>query len=182
MFLLALAVGLTTAQADLTYQSNNAVYTSRENYVVCSECPAATLKLPAPITPKAAPVKVAPIHIQVADILPKRFVPAPLPPVKETVYFDLGSARLKDTEKKKLDRIDKGRKYSVTGYTCNLGPPGVNERLAKKRAEAVAAYLGKDSTTTVEGKGKCCYVENGESKANRRVEIISVVKKGGENE
>lgn len=181
LVLAVLVAGLSTAQIDHTYQATNAVYASNKNYVLCATCPESTPKTPIPPAPKEE-AKPAPVRIQFAELLAKKkaSAPLPLPQIKETVYFDLGSAKLKDSEKLKIDRIDKGRKYSVTGYTCDLGNAKVNDRLALKRADSVAKYLG-NAASEITGKGNCCYADTDNRKANRRVEIISVTK-GGENE
>lgn len=60
----------------------------------------------------------------------------------------------------------------VKGFTCDLGPKGYNDRLAMKRALAVASLLGKAGVKIedVSGEGKCCYVP-GARRLSRRVEI-----------
>lgn len=91
---------------------------------------------------------------------------------KKTVYFTRDSAKLTDDAKAVLDAIRIGVPVSVTGYTCPLGTPEHNQRLAKKRARAVADYLrGRGVTIKIaHGKGGCCFV-NCDLKKNRRVVI-----------
>jgi len=90
--------------------------------------------------------------------------------VTETVYFDFDSFVLKPEEKAKLDSLSKDTQYRVTGYTCDIGGRGYNDRLALNRARAVQNYLGS-IVREVDGKGKCCYVDLKERWRNRRVEI-----------
>lgn len=181
MLILALVAGFATAQIDHTYQSANAVYASNQNYVLCVTCPEATPKTPVPLPLKvekaepavdAAKVEKAPIHLNFAGLLRKKAAPVVLPEIKETVFFDIGSAKLKNTEIMKLDAMDKDREYSVTGYTCDLGSADVNDALALERAKTVAKYLG-DIVFEIAGKGKCCFTEPQNRDADRRVEIIS---------
>ncbi len=85
------------------------------------------------------------------------------------VYFDLGSYVLRDSEKEKLKMLPRGKRYEITGYTCDLGSKRINDELARNRALEVKKYLGSPSDAV--GKGKCCYVDLKERWKNRRVEI-----------
>ena len=87
----------------------------------------------------------------------------------ETVFFGFDSSFLRDSEKAKLDLLDKSAAYKITGYTCDIGTKVYNDALALRRAKAVAAYMGVHSVT--EGRGKCCYVDLKNRPRNRRVEI-----------
>ncbi|WP_029523617.1 OmpA family protein [Persephonella sp. KM09-Lau-8] len=95
------------------------------------------------------------------------------------VYFPFDSAKLTDKERKKLDlflrKITKHRNYRVkiTGFTDKVGTKEYNDKLALKRAKAVASYLkskNKRLKVSVSGFGKCCYVSEKDEK-NRRAEV-----------
>lgn len=66
---------------------------------------------------------------------------------------------------------------SVFGYTDNYGTEKYNRDLAKRRADAVAAFLTKAGFVVKEivGEGSCCYLVDDEGKegqhVNRRAEI-----------
>jgi outer membrane protein OmpA-like peptidoglycan-associated protein len=70
----------------------------------------------------------------------------------------------------------------VNGFTCDLGSKAYNDRLALRRAEAVAEILGDEGFKIVEiaGEGKCRYVQ-GERKRSRRAEI-TVLRSPGKDE
>jgi hypothetical protein len=70
----------------------------------------------------------------------------------------------------------------VKGFTCDLGSKAYNDRLALRRAEAVAEILGDEGFKVVEiaGEGKCRYVP-GERRYSRRAEI-SVLRSPGKDE
>jgi hypothetical protein len=91
---------------------------------------------------------------------------------KKTVYFARDSAEVTHEAKAVLDSISIDVPVSVTGYTCPLGTPEHNQRLAEKRARAVADYLCRRglTITSAHGKGGCCFV-NCDLKKNRRVVI-----------
>jgi len=73
----------------------------------------------------------------------------------------------------------------IEGRTDDLGTQLFNDRLARNRAEAVAAFLkqrGVTSAVTIQSKGKCCYLTANRSEAarakNRRVDLqISTTQK-----
>ncbi len=88
---------------------------------------------------------------------------------QETVYFDLDSCILKESEKLKLDSLDRSKTYEIVGYTCDLGSKSYNDSLALKRAVAVRDYLGVDGKA--QGNGKCCYLDKKDRAKNRRVEV-----------
>ena len=71
-----------------------------------------------------------------------------------------------------------GDSILVEGRTDDLGSQAFNDRLARKRAEVVAAYLmrlGVRSPIDIRSQGKCCYAianNSDESRAiNRRVDL-----------
>lgn len=99
-----------------------------------------------------------------------------------SVTFQFASAMLSDpaeTEiKKAVTLIQPGDSILVEGRTDDLGSQAFNDRLAKRRAEVVAAYLerlGVKSPVEIRSQGKCCYAianNSDESRAiNRRVDL-----------
>ncbi len=66
------------------------------------------------------------------------------------IYFDTGSAKLKDAERKKIVEQAKAAKANyvqlicLRGTTDKQGDPKANERLSNARAQAVAAELAKN--------------------------------------
>lgn len=76
-------------------------------------------------------------------------LPAPLPASSQlaTVQFDLGATELSEADQKGLGEVlrhigeKKPRTIVIEGFTCTLGSPEVNQRLAEARGEAVRDYL-----------------------------------------
>jgi outer membrane protein OmpA-like peptidoglycan-associated protein len=99
-----------------------------------------------------------------------------------SVTFQFASATLSDLAemeiKKAVALIEPGDSILVEGRTDDLGSQAFNDRLARKRAEVVAAYLkrlGVKSPIEIRSQGKCCYAianNSDESRAiNRRVDL-----------
>lgn len=99
-----------------------------------------------------------------------------------SVTFQFASATLSDpaeTEiKKAVSLIEPSDSILVEGRTDDLGSKAFNDRLAKRRAEVIAAYLkrlGVKSPIDIRSQGKCCYAianNSDESRAiNRRVDL-----------
>lgn len=95
------------------------------------------------------------------------------------VYFPFDSAKLTDKERKKLDfflqKVNRHKNYrvKVTGFTDKAGSKEYNDKLALKRAKAVASYLKSKNgklKVSVLGFGKCCYVSE-KDEENRRAEV-----------
>ncbi len=148
----------------------------RSDWRICDqrECPAPTSKtvLLVAASPTVAPVfKEPPKPIQVARKL------APV-----SVTFQFASAALSDLAEMEIRRavalIQPGDSILVEGRTDDIGSQAFNDRLARKRAEVVAAYLkrlGVKSPIDIQSQGKCCYAianNSDESRAiNRRVDL-----------
>jgi outer membrane protein OmpA-like peptidoglycan-associated protein len=105
------------------------------------------------------------------------------------VNFDFDKIILSKVEKQKImNQVWKLRKPStpikIIGYTDSQGSEAYNQTLSENRAKSVAAFLiGLGIHTKwieMEGKGETSLLNNdktlGEHFANRRVEIIYVVK------
>jgi outer membrane protein OmpA-like peptidoglycan-associated protein len=101
-----------------------------------------------------------------------------------SVTFQFASATLSGLAemeiKKAVALIQPGDSIFVEGRTDDLGSQSFNDRLARKRAEVVAAYLkrlGVKSPIDIRSQGKCCYAianNSDESRAiNRRVDLHS---------
>ena len=101
-----------------------------------------------------------------------------------TVHFSFDSSEIRRAERAAIDaRIaELGRhQVKVIGYTDAIGPLPYNQRLALRRAQAVAKLLASNgiapSIIEPEGRGRCCYVapnDTAEGRArNRRAEIFT---------
>ena len=160
--LCAALLAVSQATADMTAEAKIARYEKGDIFMVTLDKPVVEPKTPY-IKPVLPVKKIAKLTIKPEDLLP---------PAKkeqtETVHFDLNSAALKKQEKKKLDAIATKEKVSITGYTCDTGQKGYNDKLALRRAKTVQNYLKTDAKA--EGNGKCCYVSDQKS-ANRRAEV-----------
>ncbi len=122
---------------------------------------------------------------------PRPVVPAPAPKVAEkppvervpiVVRFEF--ARAKPTKdgmealQNAASSIRPGDILHIEGHTDDRGGQGYNDRLARSRAQFVAAWLKKrdiKNPLEIEAHGKCCYVvpndSEGQRALNRRVEI-----------
>lgn len=155
----------------------------RDEWRTCTEsetCPKPTPKtiaLPAPISDPASMPAPAP-QPQVtgqARENPER--------VRLVVHFEFAKATPTKAGlgelRKMLSRIREGDAIRIEGHTDDIGTDVFNDRLARKRAEFVAAWLKRHGVTNpmeVEAKGKCCYVAANDSDdgraANRRAVVI----------
>ena len=118
--------------------------------------------------------------------------PKPVP-VKTTrtvsVPFQLASARVNRQAESILRSTfahkDAGDSILIEGRTDDLGSQSFNDRLARNRAEAVAAFikqLGVTGVVTIQSQGKCCYLTANRTEEarvrNRRVDLqISTTQK-----
>ena len=133
-------------------------------------------------TQKTVVVDPPPVVIPAVSVAPKQ-VPEP---VKTTltlsVRFHLASARLtpqaESVLRKEFASRDVIDSIVIEGRTDDLGSQSFNDRLARNRADAVAAFLkqiGVSGAVTIQSQGKCCYVtanRSGETRArNRRVDL-----------
>ena len=138
------------------------------------ECPKPTAKTVLLVAgpPTAEPVvREPPKPAQVA----RKLVPM-------SVTFQFASAALSDLAemeiKKAVALIEPGDSILVEGRTDDVGTQAFNDRLAKRRAEVVAAYLkrmGVRNPIELRSQGKCCYaIANNSDEAraiNRRVDL-----------
>lgn len=166
----------------------------RLRFVVCSDCPQRTPKtLPgqlvagdarasastAPRTVPPTPSKSAPVSAPTA----KRFV--------ATVNFALNSSQLRPPALEQLSALSPVLVFAtdveVTGYTDDLGPEPLNQRLALARASAVVHALrpalgasgrfgGDAPLPEAQGQPLCCYLNDNrgerERAKNRRAEVV----------
>ena len=69
--------------------------------------------------------------------------------VLNNVFFEKGSADLKEESKIELEKLTRlikdnpGLRVQINGHTDNIGTPEFNMELSEKRAEAVYAFLVK---------------------------------------
>lgn len=109
-------------------------------------------------------------------------------PVIPPVFFELAGFSLsREAESRILaalvdNRVDKASPLKITGYTCDLGPPRINEALAMKRAVTVARFLRVHGykAITVQGDAGQGQRHNAPETRhlNRRVEISILAKPG----
>jgi outer membrane protein OmpA-like peptidoglycan-associated protein len=127
----------------------------------------------------------SPKETQVAETSPA--LPVPKITIEKTIHFTFDSSKVRDRQSVTL--LANALKSDpaligvrVVGYTCDLGSKTHNNRLALRRAEAVAEILGDEGFKIVEigGEGKCCYVP-GARRYSRRAEI-SVLRSPGKDE
>ena len=148
----------------------------RSDWRLCDhgECPRPTSKS---VLLVAAPPTVEPVVREPPK--PVR-VARKLDPI--SVTFQFASATLSGLAemeiKKAVALIEPGDSILVEGRTDDIGSQAFNDRLARKRAEVVAAYLkrlGVKSPIEIRSQGKCCYAitnQTDESRAiNRRVDL-----------
>ena len=148
----------------------------RSDWRLCDqgECPNPTSKT---VLLVAAPPTVEPVFREPPKPV---HVARKLAPI--SVTFQFASATLSDMAemeiKKAVALIQPGDSILVDGRTDDIGSQAFNDRLARKRAEVVAAYLrrlGVRSLVEIRSQGKCCYAlanTSDESRAiNRRVDL-----------
>ena len=110
-------------------------------------------------------------------------VPQDVGPQKSSIYFDTGSARVRDSEKAAL--TDAGNFLSqypiahvqIDAYTDTVGSANANKALAQRRAKAVMAAMSEAGVplaadVSVKAVGEAEGADNTESQENRRVDII----------
>lgn len=148
----------------------------RSDWRLCDhgECPRPTSKS---VLLVAAPPTVEPV---VREPTKPIQVARKLAPISMT--FQFASAALSDLAEMEIRKavalIEPDDSILVDGRTDDIGSQAFNDRLARKRAEVVAAYLkrlGVKSPIEIRSQGKCCYAianNSDESRAiNRRVDL-----------
>ncbi|MEM3793357.1 MAG: OmpA family protein [Candidatus Bathyarchaeia archaeon] len=166
--ILILLAWLATAQIDFdfTREPSTGIYIREKTFAVTDR-----IVEPTPKTVRVVHVVRAPEKVEIRQETPASVTQkAPRTErVREVVYFDFDSARINPAEASKLEPLrGKKGKFTITGYTCDIGTKAYNDRLALRRAEAVRNFLGVDAE--VAGRGKCCYV-SADRRKNRRAEI-----------
>lgn len=161
----------------------------RDEWQTCTEsetCPKPTPKtiaLPAPVPAPASMPTPAP-QTQLTGQAPEN-----PERVRLVVHFEFAKATPTKAGlgelRKMLSRIREGDAIRIEGHTDDIGTDVFNDRLARKRAEFVAAWLKRHGVTNpmeVEAKGKCCYVAANDSDdgraANRRAVVILKAARG----
>lgn len=166
----------------------------RLRFVVCSDCP--------PRTPKTLPGKAVTADARSSMPVPARSAPtSSSPPVlvaprqdkrfMATINFALNSSKLRPAALQQLEALLPVMVFAtdvqVTGYTDDLGPPALNQRLALARASAVVHAMkpaigaggrheGAEPLPTPQGRPLCCYLTDNRSESeratNRRAEVV----------
>ncbi|WP_081601660.1 OmpA family protein [Thiobacillus denitrificans] len=181
--------------------------TKRPRFIICGgaiPCAEATIKtldnrheepvLVVQAQPAATAPAVTEKHEENADkaakdALAEETKAAPAKDIDVSVRFDFGSAVLDHYAKSTLADLvmgqhKEGQDIRISGYTDAVGGKKINDRLARKRAEAVKTYLlraGVEPSLIQIGSvsGKCCYAESNKTKAgraaNRRAEVKSSI-------
>lgn len=166
--------------------------TDDRQFVVCEN------RLRTPLVPELSPPPIAvrfgtdpakplesPKETQVAEA--SSSLPDPKTTLEKIIHFAFDSSKVRDRQGVTL--LARSLKSDpaligvrVVGFTCDLGSKSHNDRLALRRAEAVAQILGDEGFKIVEiaGEGKCCYVP-GERRHSRRAEI-SLLRSPGKDE
>lgn len=131
---------------------------------------------PAPVVEKAQPVvETAAVEEKKPEVV--ETAPADLP----AIYFANNSSRLTQKEADKLDAVAEMMKaqpdvtLSIVGHASNIGSKAYNDRLSKRRANAVKALLvrrGIDAARLKPVVGRGIDRDAADSKQARRVELI----------
>ena len=131
---------------------------------------------PAPVVEKAQPVaETAAVEEKKPEVV--ETAPADLP----AIYFANNSSRLTQKEADKLDAVAEMMKaqpdvtLSIIGHASNIGSNAYNDRLSKRRANAVKALLvrrGIDASRLKPVVGRGIDRDAADSKQARRVELI----------
>ena len=123
-------------------------------FTLCSDCPAPTRKVLAPVPP---PIRLV-----------EKPKPKPVPPPQEeritrAVHFPFASSRLTAGERQALASLRplllEARSIALTGHTDRVGNPAFNHRLALRRAETVRQALldlGIPEGRIVRVEAECC--------------------------
>lgn len=162
----------------------------RLRFVVCSDCPQRTVKTLPGQSAVAESRPTATTVVRTAPIPSPKPSSAALPEHKRfvaTVHFALNSSKLRPAQREQLAALLPVLVFAtdlqVTGYTDDLGPPALNDRLARARASAVVRAIGAsdryegDAPLPVpQGRPLCCYVTDNRSEQerapNRRAEVV----------
>ncbi|UKK57626.1 OmpA family protein [Prevotella communis] len=156
--------------------------------------PAPVVEEPAPIVAEPAPQPVVEEHPAVEQpiveqpVVETAAVEEKKPEVVETapadlpaIYFANNSSRLTQQEADKLDTVSEMMKaqpdvtLSIIGHASNIGSNAYNDRLSKRRANAVKALLvrrGIDASRLKPVVGRGIDRDAADSKQARRVELI----------
>lgn len=182
----------TVLQKDYTYRYGSARDTADgRQFVICANQPRTSLIAelsPPPIAVRfgSDPAKSfeSPKETRAAETVPAS--PDPQTTLVKTIHFALGSSEVRDRQglgllARSLTSDPALIGVRVKGFTCDLGSKSYNDRLALRRAVAVAEVLGDEGFKVVEigGEGKCCYAP-GARRNSRRAEI-SVLRPPGKD-
>lgn len=173
-------------------------YGAQADFIQCvpPQCPVRTPKtLGAPWMPEA-PVTPAPEAAPSAASVPlPEATPEPNPqgshanaPEQLTwsVPFAFGSAQLgaqaQSVLRQVIDELPPSSRITIAGRTDSSGPAGVNDALARARADAVRKHLlharpDLAGAITLDAQGDCCFAASNDTATgrarNRRVEILA---------
>lgn len=173
--LLVAGCAITPTETRLVTPRAHGVGWGGQDWRVCAEgvCPGATPKtlvMPAPVP--------APENRPAPTVKPRPAVER----VPISVHFDFAEADLTKAGLAQLNQvlplIRDDDTLLIHGRTDALSSTKFNDRLARRRADVIAAWLkqrGVKNPMEIEAQGRCCYVASNDSDegraANRRVEI-----------
>jgi outer membrane protein OmpA-like peptidoglycan-associated protein len=186
---------VTVEQSPQTHQkSGRLIEWVGERWALCDEpnCPQRTPKTVellahAPVMPSVPMPAKTPERAAVQPVERKQQEQRQQPPV--VVRFAFAKADMVGDWRSAIDAIAESVRPNdllvIKGYTDDVGETAYNDRLALRRAEAVADAIkrrGIKNPMEIEARGKCCYVasnatEQGRAE-NRRAEV-QLVTKGG---
>ncbi len=173
--LLSVGCAITPTVVRLAPPGSHGIGWVGQEWRVCGEgaCPGATPKTM--VIPAAVP---APKNRPAPTTKPGPAIER----VPVSVHFDFAEAHLSKAGLAQLEQvlslIQDGDSLRIQGRTDARGSTKFNNRLARQRADAIAAWLkqrGIKNPMEIEAQGRCCYVASNDSEegraANRRVEI-----------
>ncbi len=156
-------------------------------FCIAPDCARPSLKTPVPFPravtlphPPAPVARLSPVGESATPPLP---APPLSPPVSVAVFFRTESAHLDAVALRALDGALPGlllaQSVQVRGYTDDRGAERFNDRLARRRAEAVVTWLGSrgipESRVDADGDGRCCYVESNATTSGRQANRRAVI-------
>lgn len=133
-------------------------------------------ELPPPAPPLAVARSVSPLPVAVTGSVPAKPLPAPVKPLKVSVYFPVASSRLTSLSAKPLLSLPASQAYVLSGHADPRGSVAYNLKLSQARDASTAKWMkGLGLNVTKEtADGKANPVSQGDPKKfwmDRRVDI-----------
>ncbi len=153
-------------------------------FVVCTECGVPTPKtLMRPVQVYPTAMARAPLSLSSPPVVQAPAVSRESKQLEFPVYFRTASSRLDVAAVTALEgsisAVKDAAMVKVDGYTDSSGAESFNDRLAKRRATAVATWLVAHgvprSRVVVSGNGGCCYAASNTTNDGRRINRRAVI-------